>query len=301
MSGGYLLAPANASSKALISVWLSVFTLSVLRDFFPLRISLPFALSVSCHSSRLVFCVAGFLLSTATSEQNFKNALMVCASACSVLSSSRDSANFASEAEAMFKRDDALPVLVSADSRRLATDFFASLVKFQAPNISLISCLFICSFFRLGFLPCFGIEITLSKYRRKVKYPVKLSVNSCLFRTFVRIYSVVCVGDYPDKRQAYARNARFYGYARAHTCYIHRCYVHAYKQTKSRTHAHYIPRCYTHAPTTYLQLVCEPNPYPNFLTYIQVSFLLWGFLKPILGCGIVTFGGQGSHQEISPE
>jgi hypothetical protein len=180
-------------------------TLSVLRVFFGdllARISCASALSASCHCSRLFFCVAGFLLSTATSEQNFKNALMVCASACSVLSSSSDSASFESEALAIFKREDAEPVLDSADSRRFATDFFASLVKFQASNMFEISCLFILSFFRLGSCRGFDIEITLSNYPRKVKYPTKLSVNWCLFRTSVRGYSVVCVGDYPDKRQA---------------------------------------------------------------------------------------------------
>lgn len=74
-----------------------------------------------------------------------------------------------------------------------------------------------------------------------------------------------------------------------------------YVHTGGISHTHALHTSLLHAHTTYLQLVCEPNPYPNFLTYIQVSFFLWGFLKPILGCGIVDFGGQGSHQEISLE
>ena len=74
-----------------------------------------------------------------------------------------------------------------------------------------------------------------------------------------------------------------------------------YIRTGGISHARTLHTSLLHAHTTYLQLVCEPNLYPNFLTYIQVSFFLWGFLKPILGCGIVVFGGQGSHQEISLE
>lgn len=111
---------------------------------------------------------------------------------------------------------------------------------------------------------------------------------------------MVCVGDYPDKRQAYVRIAPF-SRIRQSAHVLHTSLLRTYVQAESRTHTHYIPRCHTHAPTTYLQLVCEPNLYPNFLTYIQVSFFLWGFLKPILGCGIVVFGGQGSHQDISLE
>jgi len=84
---------------------------------------------------------------------------------------------------------------------------------------------------------------------------------------------------------------------RTRATYLAVTYVH----TGGILHAHALHTSLLHAHTTYLQLVCEPNPYPNFLTYIQVSFFLWGFLKPILGCGIVDFGGQGSHQDISLE
>jgi len=84
---------------------------------------------------------------------------------------------------------------------------------------------------------------------------------------------------------------------RTRATYLAVTYVH----TGVISHARTLHTSLLHARTTYLQLVCEPNPYPNFLTYIQVSFFLWGFLKPILGCGIVVFGGQGSHQDISLE
>jgi hypothetical protein len=84
---------------------------------------------------------------------------------------------------------------------------------------------------------------------------------------------------------------------RTRATYLAVTYVH----TGVILHARTLHTSLLHARTTYLQLVCEPNPYPNFLTYIQVSFFLWGFLKPILGCGIVVFGGQGSHQDISLE
>ena len=71
-----------------------------------------------------------------------------------------------------------------------------------------------------------------------------------------------------------------------------------FTDTPERTRTTYLAVIRTYyVPTTRLWT----KSLSQFLTYIQVSFFLWGFFEPILGCGIVVFGGQGSHQDISLE
>ena len=56
---------------------------------------------------------------------------------------------------------------------------------------------------------------------------------------------------------------------RTRATYLAVTYVH----TGVILHAHALHTSLSYAHTTYLQLVCEPNPYPNFLhTYRFLSF-----------------------------
>jgi hypothetical protein len=125
-------------------------------------------------------------------------------------------------------------------------------------------------------------------------------VKSWRFRTSVRGYSMVCVGDLSNQRQAHARNVRFPAHSRAHTCYIHRCHTHAHThqrpavQPKSRTYTHYIPCCPMHKHAH--ALVCKPLliRFSIIRTGFFLSLRLFDAEKPICYDG---FRWSKDHQE----